>query len=221
MTAEELCSSLHTLLLQLPVYTSPSDVPFSNGLYFFYETGETSQHAPAGRIVRIGNHPRSDGTLVRRLKQHYGGRKNGSVFRRYLGGALIRCSTTQSPCLMPGPGLGHWERQHANTCSACDVIEKQVSAVLYSSFSFRCVEISARQVRNRLEGLLIATLANCGTCGPSAEWLGRNAYSTVVQTTGLWNSDFVTGPLLQEADFKDFDFVVSETVNKWVCTRNC
>jgi hypothetical protein len=221
MTTEELCGSLHTLLLRLPAYTSPSHVPFSDGLYFFYEKEEISPHAPAGRIVRVGNHPRSDGTLVRRLKQHYRGRKNGSVFRRYLGGALIRLDTPQSPCLLPGPGLGHWEKQHANTCTSCDPIEKQVSTVLCSRFSFKCVEISTRQVRNHFEGLIIATLANCRTCDPSPGWLGRHAYSALVQRTGLCNSDFVNGPPLQDADFKEFDVMVNDTIKKWVCTQNC
>ena len=83
--AESICGDIHRLLGTLPVYSSPRQVPFADGLYFFLEDGETSDHGPRGRIVRIGNHPRSDGGLVRRLRQHYSGRKNGSVFRKFLG----------------------------------------------------------------------------------------------------------------------------------------
>ena len=73
MSPEEICSNVHQLLRSLPSFGHPSEVPITNGLYIFYECGENNQHAYGGRIVRIGNHPRSDGTLVRRLRQHYSG----------------------------------------------------------------------------------------------------------------------------------------------------
>ncbi len=71
MTPEDACREIHQVLAQLPVFTSASQVPFADGLYFFYEDGETSPHGPAGRVVRVGNHPRSNGGLERRLRQHY------------------------------------------------------------------------------------------------------------------------------------------------------
>ena len=88
---------------------------------------ESAQHAPAGRIVRVGNHPRSDGTLVRRLRQHYKGHKNGSVFRKFLGGALMRSEDPSHPCLAPAPGKGHWEKQDEKTCHRCQPVEQSVS----------------------------------------------------------------------------------------------
>ena len=88
MNPEVICPTVQAFLHSLPALEHPTQAPITDGLYFFYERGEASQHAPDGRIVRIGNHPRSDETLVRRLKQHYAGRKNGSVFRKFLGGAL-------------------------------------------------------------------------------------------------------------------------------------
>ena len=62
MNVEELCIRVHKVLSRLPLYDDPSKVPFGDGLYFFYEASETSDHAPAGGVVRVGNHPRSDGT---------------------------------------------------------------------------------------------------------------------------------------------------------------
>jgi len=50
-TTTDLCRSVHEALCKLPVYTNPRDVQFSDGLYFFYERGETSTHAPNGRVV--------------------------------------------------------------------------------------------------------------------------------------------------------------------------
>jgi hypothetical protein len=104
------CERVHALLAGLPVFRAPSDVTFDNGLYFFYETGERSQHAPAGRVVRVGNHPHAQHRLRGRLKDHFrssASAKNGSVFRRYIGGAVIRRENAQSSCLAPGAGEGH------------------------------------------------------------------------------------------------------------------
>jgi hypothetical protein len=70
-TPERLCERLNKLLNLLPSFKEPSRVPFNNGLYFFYEKGEISRHAPDGRIVRIGNHPLSQDSLKRRLRMHY------------------------------------------------------------------------------------------------------------------------------------------------------
>ena len=104
MNEEKVCVVVHERLLSLPEFEDPNEVPITDGLYFFYEDSEYSPHAYSGRIVRVGNHPRSDGRLVGRLWDHYRGGKNGSVFRRYLGGALMRDEDPQHPCLAPEPG---------------------------------------------------------------------------------------------------------------------
>lgn len=194
------CQRLHSALATLPLLHAPSENRVQDGLYFFYEHGEESTHGPVGRIVRVGNHPRSDGSLGRRLRQHYSGRKNGSAFRRLLGGALIRVREPSSPCLAPGPGRGHWERQGDPVCGLCAPMESQVSRVLQEHFAFRCVSIPQRAERNRLEAAIIGTLARCGICRPSSGWLGLAAYSDAVRGAGLWNSQFVDAPGLTEVD---------------------
>ena len=201
---EEVCAAIHDALESLPLLSSPTDVPFLDGLYFFYEDGETSRHAPSGRIVRVGNHPGSVGGLVRRLRNHYSGRKNGSVFRRLLGGALIRRRDPDSLCLAPSPGKGHWEHQNDKACERCQPLEEEVSQLLRSSFRFRCVMVEDREERNELEAALVATLAACPVCGPSTSWLGRYAYSDKVRSSGLWNSQFVGGPTVTERQLERF-----------------
>ncbi len=184
------CASIHRLMDCLPRYAAPQDVPFRDGLYFFYEQDEASTHSAEGRIVRIGNHPRSDGRLVARLREHYAGSKNGSVFRLLLGGALIRLEDPASACLAPGPGQGHWERHMKVACPRCAPFEQRVSTLLVDRFRVRCVRIENREERNRLESRLIATVAACTVCGPSATWLGRFASREKVRASGLWNSEF-------------------------------
>jgi len=204
MTAEAACADVHALLETLPTFGLPSEVAFSDGLYFFYEAGESSPHARRGRIVRVGNHSRSEGGLVRRLQQHYSGRKNGSAFRKLLGGALLRTEHLRDACLGPGPGRGHWERQGGRPCHRCAPVEARVSALLRESFSFRCVEIRNRDERNLFEESVIATLAQCQVCRPSGRWLGSQAYAGSVRTSGLWNSQFVDAQLLSKTKLARF-----------------
>ena len=161
LSPQETCGAVHDLLKPLPVVEQPDGVSIKDGLYFFYEEGESSSHASEGRIVRVGNHPRSDGTLARRLRQHYRGGKNGSVFRKFLGGALMRAESPNHPCLTPGPGQGHWERQDEKPCDRCRPVERRVSLLLRTSFRVRCVFIPDRMERNRFEALLIASLSSC------------------------------------------------------------
>jgi len=194
VTPEEACKEIHRALLAKPLRTSPSQVPFAEGLYFFYEQGEVSNHGPKGRIVRVGNHPRSHGGLVNRLKMHYSGNKNSSVFRKFLGGALLRKANPNDPCLAPAPGKGHWEKQDTKACSRCGPTAARVSDLLRQRFAFRCVWIPNMNERNELEALLVATLAACGLCQPSSSWLGQYGYSEKVRASGLWNSQYVGDP---------------------------
>lgn len=141
-----------------------------------------------------------------RLRDHYAtrrGAKNGSVFRRYLGGALLRADD-QHGCLAPAPGLGHWERQKANECENCAPYETLVTGRLRSRFTFTCVGVVDMALRNHLEKRLIASVAQCGICRPSREWLGLQAYSVRVRSSGLWNSDDVGGPPATREDLDTF-----------------
>lgn len=208
------CAEIHRLVEQLPLLESPAEVAFANGLYFFYETGEASEHAPAGRIVRVGNHPRAQGRLKARLGDHYrtrDGAKNGSVFRRYLGGALMRRDHPASGCLLPRPGAGHWEHQGGAACEGCAHYEDLVTGHLRGSFRFRCLRIDDMGERNRFEARLIATIAACPICRSSPTWLGRHAYSCAVQNSGVWNSDFVGGPALDERDLQRLQELVANS----------
>ncbi len=216
-SASSNCERVHGLLARLPLYTSPEDVPFKDGLYFFYETGEDSQHARSGRIVRVGNHPRSAGRLRPRLRDHYRTKRNAknfSVFRRYLGGALLRRADSHDPCLLPLPGRGHWELQDGDECIKCEATEAVVSENLASRFRFRCVRIDDMELRNRLEAGLIASLAGCTDCRPSPSWLGHSCYQVNVRESGLWNKEFVGGSPLTDLELSQFGDRVDATLKE-------
>lgn len=216
MTPEELCKEVHRLLSQLPAFREPRQIPFDNGLYFFYEEGQASPHGKDGRIVRIGNHPKSDNGLKRRLMLHYSGNKNSSVFRKFLGGAILRRIDSSHPCLLPAPGKGHWEKQGSYPCEKCRPTEAEVSALLRSSFRFRCVEVRDKNIRNMLEKKLVATVSLCSRCKPSEQWLGLYTYSDNVRKSGLWNSNYVFNQhfIMDEQDIKTLRDLVTATLRK-------
>jgi hypothetical protein len=212
LTAQEACAALHEVLDALPQLVSPAQVPFADGLYFFYEEGETSGHAPNGRIVRVGNHPRKQGWLVSRLRMHYSGNKNSSVFRKFLGGALLRRDNPSNPCLSPAPGKGHWENGNAKACPRCRPTEARVSELLRQRFTFRCVRVPDLVERTGFEALLVATLAACEVCCPSSSWLGLYAYSEKVRASGLWNSQYVGDATIDQSNLGRFQELVSASV---------
>jgi hypothetical protein len=87
-------------------------------------------------------------------------------------------------------------------CETCAGYEERVTSYLTSSLKFACVRIDDQKLRNHLERRLIASVAQCRACRPSAEWLGSRAYSANVRSSGLWNSDHVNGPIATGADIE-------------------
>ena len=214
-TIEDICKKVHELILQLPSFTEPSQVPFKNGLYFFFEDGEASAHGPYpdGRIVRVGDHPHKEDGLIERLEQHHHGNKNNSVFRKYLGGAMLRFDRKDA-CLMPGPGKGHWENGKVHACPDCQPYEDKVSRYIAKKMCFRCISIPSQQSRNRWEKKLIATISSCMVCSPSDNWLGKQAYSEKVTNSGLWNHQHVHDKklIMDENDIIELEGLVQTTL---------
>lgn len=209
----KVCAEIHALLQQLPEFRSPREVPFDNGLYFWFETDEFCHLETVPRIVRVGNHPHAQDGLKNRLRNHYSGTKNGSVFRKFIGGALLRSRNEASSCLAPGPGKGHWERQDLKPCEECAPLEKEVSRILRERFYFKCVRIDDKALRNHLERVIIRDLSECPSCKASEKWLGRWAYNSDVRKAGMWNSEFTFGPFAADEDYlSGFASLVNETL---------
>jgi hypothetical protein len=190
---------LYRLLSGLPrrgFETSKGALP-ADGIYFFFEGGE---QVPLGgrtvdRIVRVGTH-REDARFPKRISQHYGnkhsfgGNKNGSVFRRHVGGALLR---RQNPA---DPRIAEWITQGGESYPD---VEEAVSRELRSNFTFVWLAVPTREARLSLESGLIALLAQYPVAAPSSTWLGGFAVDPVIQVAGLWNTQHVNSPALGSA----------------------
>jgi len=192
---------VHLLVNHLPRHnwqTPLSDLP-TDAIYFFLELGETVQVASqtVDRVVRVGTH-RRDGRFRGRIRQHYGavgsltGNKNSSVFRKHVGGAVLRKRN-------PGDArLLEWLMQNAPTFTE---VEQAVSQILHDIFTFACIQVDDAEERLSLERGLIGLLAQYPVGQPSCGWLGHHAAAQAVRASGLWNTQHVAAPPLTEREY--------------------
>lgn len=177
---------------RLRTCTASSGWPL-NGVYFFFEEGESRTAGQGSRVVRVGTHalrtePAPAATLWHRLAQHRGRqpgdtggpRRSHSVFRRHLGTAIIRRDDLGAEV------LGNW--YHYRHQPLEEKIELEVSQYV-GVMPFLWLDVPDRAARHDIEAGAIALLSRCsgGADPPSPGWLGRLAFRTEVRDSGLWN----------------------------------
>lgn len=225
MDAADACQTLHLIAERLPVVSypfQPTDLP-RDGIYFFYETGETWGHGepPRARIVRVGTH--REGNFRSRMADHYlVGRKaevqrdrpapkDRSIFRKNLGRALLARTND--------PYLPMWEIDFTTRAKRDALgerrnlvkeqsLEDEISRLLRERFVFRCLPMSGEEERmggSGLEAKLIGTLARCTRCRPSDGWLGRYSPKPEIRRSGLWLSQHLSSEPLTAADLTDVE----------------
>jgi hypothetical protein len=188
---------------------SPSSLP-KNGIYLFFEDGEEVDIGgkPLDRIVRVGTHKKDD-RFRARIRQHYGqvnserGNKNGSIFRKHVGGALLCCLDTEHPAL---PDWYH------NKAKGPEDHEIAVSRRLRQTFTFVCIDVPTAAERLELESGIIAQLAQHPIGSPSPSWLGRFANSESIRSFGLWNTQRVSAEPLDNDQLERISELVERTI---------
>jgi len=206
------CKVIHELLEPLPLHdfgTRTRWLP-RNGIYFFYEEGEICSHSGIQRIVRIGTHG-AKRTLKRRLVDHYDGNREGSIFRKHLGTALLQRSGASND------QIKGWIRRRKGyeLWKTFDEIEREVDEVIKKNFFFRVILVDNAQERKFFEKRLIATISACPICSPSMDWLGNYAWSEKVKKSGLWNSNHVfSSEVFTEKQLTRFEELVKRTQSK-------
>ena len=144
----------------------------TNGVYIFFEKGETIT-TPDGRIldriVRVGTHEKDD-NLYKRLKQHFTGNINSSIFRKDIGKAL---STDNG---------------------------EEISKYMRENLSFVVFEVETEEDRLNWEERIVFTLSKAvilGQISPSEDWLGKKSPKGKIIKSGLWQ---VEGIYIEELD---------------------
>ncbi len=185
----ELVREVYKILTGLPrfnYFSETRQLP-DNGIYFFFEIGESNADG-FDRLVRIGTH-RSYGRLKSRIRQHYKGNRKSSVFRRHLGGAIINNECPDEV------RLKSWLNKDE---TAPDGVETRVSEILEKNFYYTCIAVESTEERLALEEGLIALFAGDMPEKASNVWLGNYAASEKIRNSSLWNSEHTEGERLTD-----------------------
>lgn len=165
---------IHDLLGSLRTFSNPTEalsyLP-ENGIYFFYQKGETFKYGRRTyqRIVRVGIND-VDGNFANRLRQHYQHR-GASSFRDHLYDALS--NTNQG-----------WKRRSEDRQLSC------VTDYLESNFWFRIIALPSAKRAKFWERKIISTIAPYSSQHATRDWLGLWANNENVSLYGLWNSEY-------------------------------
>lgn len=217
------CKRLHDLVQELPEARWPFDsdhLPW-NGIYFFYEAGEIWGHGgDRPRIVRVGTH--REGNFRSRIADHYviderkmgfnqnqAAPKDRSIFRKNIGRALLHRDHDPYEALW---NIDFTTRASRETNGSRRDVEKekqiegQVTRILRERFTFRWIALEGQERRMGSQGLetvFIGTLAKCGECRPSSNWLGRFSPKPKIAQSGLWLEQHLEAPELTEASIAE------------------
>ncbi len=228
----DVCRWLHEQFEQLPLVHFPFRLDHlpTNGIYAFYETGETWGHGgDRPRIVRIGTH--RDGNFRSRIREHYlldearrmqfdatrAAPHDRSILRKNLGRALLNGAGD--------PYLDVWNLDfitrrnrdtygHRRDIAKERSVEAEVTRLLRETFAFRFViidEQAARMGATGLESTLIGTLARCGACRPSRGWLGNDSPVERIRMSGLWLVQHLDAAPLTQRDRETLTTAIART----------
>lgn len=198
------------------------------GIYFFFEPGETRESDDGLRVTRIGTHAIRSGssqTLWDRLKQHYGtglgsdehphgGDHRQSVYRREVGRAFIQKHQIQSEYPeWNARRMKETGRERETIRNEEYPLERWVSTYIREQ-PFLWVQVDDEagpdSDRNYLEQQIIALLSNFNRQSVDRRndcWLGHYSPQNKIGESGLWNSDHVE---------KDYDSAMLERFERYI-----
>lgn len=197
------CQWLHEQIERLPLIKYPFDIEKlpDDGIYFFYEDGETWEHGGSKpRIVRVGAH--RSGNFKSRISEHYllderklifdshhSAPKDRSIFRKNIGRALLKKLRSDYLNVWEIDFIQKKNRQYKSCLRDMPFeqkIERKISLVLRGQFGFRYIAVKNEMGGKGLESRLIGTIAQCACCRPSKEWLGLNSPIDKICCGKMW-----------------------------------
>ena len=215
----ELCKWLHEQLEELPLIRYPfdlDDLP-KCGVYFFYEDGEVWGHGGDKlRIVNVGTH--KGGTLRDRIAEHYLLGKyesriifdqnkfkpsDRSILRKNIGRALLNKDNDSYLKIWNINFVKREDRERYGFMRNIDKekeLEEKITRIIRERFSFRFIILDDQMERKRLKSALIGTLARCGLCKPSKNWLGKYSPVSKIRKSGLWLTQHLNAEPISERD---------------------
>ncbi len=231
----ELCKWLHEQLEQVPAIRFPFEVEQlpNNGIYFFYEDGETWGHGGDRlRIVRIGTH--KDGNFRSRIGEHFllneakmdfdatkPAPHERSIFRKNIGRVLLARTKDDY--------IKIWELKFTSKQTRTDFghkrdiqkekkVESEVTRILRLNFSFRFIMVDDqidRMGTKGLESALIGTVAHCKMCRPSSHWLGNDSPKPKIKESGLWLVQHLKANEISQSNRRSVTDAIART-EQWI-----
>lgn len=208
---EPTCAAVHALARRLSQleFPPPERQVAANGLYILFERGELAHGGD--RIVRVGSHT-GHGNLLARLREHVTHNKDRSIFRKNIGRALL--TKARDPFLMD------WNRDltshaaRAQYASRIDMakqakVEEEVTRYIRANLTFCIIGTPGADIALALEKRLIATVATCPGCHPSAEWLGSFSPLSGIRESGLWQVQHLHGETLDAESIAEMERYVA------------
>lgn len=171
------------------LFRGPNKALPLNGLYVFFETGQkmTIKSKEYNRIVRIGINEKPN-NFRSRIRGHYRGNIEGSVFRENIGWALLE-SRGRKP-IQTYRTKKNYKKQNSG-----GALEREISDYFSKAFTYKGFNIDYDKLRT-YEDIMIAAFSiyyqwkvfrnelNTGN------WLGKYSYSQQdkIKRSRLWNS---------------------------------
>lgn len=208
MDSTEICKWLHEVLEKLPLIKIKSSFDIKelpkDGIYFFYEEGETWGHGGnKPRIVRIGSHKK--GNFRTRIKSHYLFNESridkmsldrpkpadGSIMRNHIGKALLAKRDRSYIDIWTKSLTSRENRTKYRALRNIELekeLEIEISKIIREKFSFRFIKVpnGSEVMGKKFEGNIIGTLSHCSLCHKSNNWLGNNSNIDKIRESGLW-----------------------------------
>lgn len=161
---------------------------FTNGIYVYFQKDELLANGQP-RIVRIGTHT-GDGNLIARIRNHYRGKKESSIFRKNIGLCLLKQRgdveymkiwNAQTSVIEIRNKLSHLIDIQKEIA-----LENEISDYLANNFYFVAFEVPTQERRLKIEQGLISALAYASNNKQSSKWLGNYSEKTNLLRSGMW-----------------------------------
>lgn len=200
------CLELHKIFNSMKRYTFDTidQIPFNNGIYIFFEKGET--YNDYDRIVRVGTDT-GENNLKSRMKQHFENpNKDRSIFRKNIGRAVLNKDNN--------PLLKYWNLDLTNRANKdkyfdADLekerqqLESWITKYLHDNMSFVVFPVNTKEERLRLEEAIISTLYQSKDFQASKDWLGNYVLPTKanhVKDARMWLSQGIKAKALTDEE---------------------
>lgn len=174
------------------LFAGPNSTLPLNGLYFFFETGQkiAIRSKEYSRIVRIGINEKLN-NFRKRIRGHYRGNIEGSVFRENMGWALLDANGKR-------PLQNYRTKSNYRIQNSGGPLERDISDYFSKALTFKAFKFDYHKLASYEETLIAAFSfyyqyklfkkeLNLG------DWLGLYSYSRQhrIKRSGLWNSEGV------------------------------